>query len=189
MNKNEIRALLLKQRMSFSPEDIQSCTAAIAGHFINGSFSPVQCLLSYFPLFERNEPEVSACEKHMLALNTSMILAMPRIGITQLDMHACRIDETTVYQKNKYGIVEPVNGTVIDPKDIQMIFVPLIGFDVKGNRVGYGKGYYDRYLSQCRENVLRVGFSCFEPVPQISDISHFDVPLTHCITPLRIYEF
>jgi 5-formyltetrahydrofolate cyclo-ligase len=61
--------------------------------------------------------------------------------------------------------------------------------DTKGYRVGYGKGFYDRYLAHCRKDVVKIGFSYFDPVEKITDTDQFDVPLTYCITPQHIYEF
>jgi 5-formyltetrahydrofolate cyclo-ligase len=67
--------------------------------------------------------------------------------------------------------------------------VPLLAYDLKGNRVGYGKGYYDRFLAECRPDALKIGFSYFEPEEQINDTEDFDIPLNYCVTPHRCYEF
>ena len=72
---------------------------------------------------------------------------------------------------------------------INMIFVPLLSFDKNGYRVGYGKGFYDRYLSQCRGDCLKIGFSYFEPLDAIDDTNEFDVPLNLCVTPTTVYVF
>jgi 5-formyltetrahydrofolate cyclo-ligase len=55
--------------------------------------------------------------------------------------------------------------------------------------VGYGKGYYDRYLKRCAQDVVKIGFSYFDAIDAIEDINEFDVPLNYCITPMRVYEF
>jgi 5-formyltetrahydrofolate cyclo-ligase len=55
--------------------------------------------------------------------------------------------------------------------------------------VGYGKGCYDRFLALCRPDIIKIGFSYFEPINEISDTDKFDIPLNYCITPERIYEF
>ena len=72
---------------------------------------------------------------------------------------------------------------------VDLVLVPLLAFDTEGFRVGYGKGFYDRYLANCRADVVTIGFSYFGPVDKITDTGQFDVPLTYCITPQHTYEF
>jgi len=62
-------------------------------------------------------------------------------------------------------------------------------FHKNGFRIGYGKGFYDRYLSQCRSECLKIGFSYFEPLDTIDDANEFDVPLNLCVTPTTVYVF
>ena len=69
------------------------------------------------------------------------------------------------------------------------VFVPLLVYDERGYRAGYGKGFYDRYLQLCKDDVIKIGFSYFAPEPLISDVNEFDIPLNFVITPERIYEF
>jgi 5-formyltetrahydrofolate cyclo-ligase len=104
-------------------------------------------------------------------------------------MHAVYINEETVYQRNAYGLTEPKSGEPIDPGDIDVIFVPLLACDITGHRVGYGKGFYDKFLVQCNSDVVKIAFSYFEPVDKIDDADVFDVPLDFCITPEKVYEF
>jgi 5-formyltetrahydrofolate cyclo-ligase len=70
-----------------------------------------------------------------------------------------------------------------------MIICPLIAFDLKGNRVGYGKGFYDRFLGQCKSDVIKLGLSYFEPINNITDCNESDLPLSSCITPTQHYFF
>ena len=65
----------------------------------------------------------------------------------------------------------------------------MLAFDTRGNRVGYGKGFYDRYLPACRPDCIKLGFSYFDPVDSVDDAHEFDVPLDLCITPNRTYVF
>lgn len=90
---------------------------------------------------------------------------------------------------NRYGILEPFESRKYNRIDeIDLVIVPLLAFDLDGNRVGYGKGYYDRFLENC-ENVKKVGI-CFErPVSKILDTNKYDVKLDYCITPEKIYCF
>jgi len=77
----------------------------------------------------------------------------------------------------------------VSESEIDLIFVPLLAFDETGNRVGYGKGFYDKFLTKCRPDAIKVGLSYFEAIDRISDSEQFDIPLNYCITPQRIYEF
>jgi 5-formyltetrahydrofolate cyclo-ligase len=75
------------------------------------------------------------------------------------------------------------------PEEIDLVFVPLLCVDKKGNRVGYGKGYYDKFLKECRRDIIKIGFSYFEPVEKIDDVNRYDVKLNYCITPESFYSF
>ncbi|CAG5073643.1 5-formyltetrahydrofolate cyclo-ligase [Dyadobacter sp. CECT 9623] len=92
---------------------------------------------------------------------------------------------------NRWQIPEPDPGTSesVLPKEIDIVLVPLLAFDRKGYRVGYGGGYYDRFLAQTRSDCVKIGLSMFDPIDQISDIDEFDIQLDLCITPDQIYEF
>jgi 5-formyltetrahydrofolate cyclo-ligase len=91
--------------------------------------------------------------------------------------------------RNKYDIPEPIHGKIVPALEIDAVFIPLLGFDVNGNRVGYGKGFYDRFLSECRPDVVKIGLSFFDPVEKINDLNKYDIPLDLCITPGKIWDF
>ena len=74
------------------------------------------------------------------------------------------------------------------PKKIDVVFVPLLAFDLEGNRVGYGKGYYDRFLKNCTSECIKIGVSFFPPEKKINNDT-LDVNLNYCVTPDKIYSF
>ena len=90
--------------------------------------------------------------------------------------------------ESAWGIREPV-GPCIEPIEIDLVLVPLIAFDETGHRVGYGKGYYDRFLDQTRQECLKIGLSYFPPEPEITDAGAHDVRLDACITPDALFRF
>lgn len=104
-------------------------------------------------------------------------------------MKSFLVDTETDVKINSIGIPEPVNAIAFPDEEIDVIFMPLLGFDVRGNRVGYGKGFYDRFLTKCKSEVLKVGLSFFPPVFEIEDITEYDIPLDCCITPKEIFLF
>lgn len=98
-------------------------------------------------------------------------------------------DEQCLIRENKWGIPEPQGGIRVEEQEIDLVFVPLLVIDRQGQRVGYGKGYYDRFLAKCRPDTLKVGISLFDPVDEISDASPTDIPLNACITPQGTFWF
>jgi 5-formyltetrahydrofolate cyclo-ligase len=90
---------------------------------------------------------------------------------------------------NAYGLPEPTGGEEVFPEKLDLILVPLLAFDRQGQRVGYGGGFYDRFLAQCRPDALKLGLSWFDPVDEISDATAHDVPLDACLTPQTLHRF
>ena len=69
------------------------------------------------------------------------------------------------------------------------MFVPLLAYDKLGNRVGYGKVFYDQFLSECSPETLKIGLSFFEPEEQINDVFENDIQLDYCVSPHTIFKF
>ena len=90
---------------------------------------------------------------------------------------------------NAYGLPEPTGGKEVSPGELDLILVPLLAFDRRGQRVGYGGGFYDRFLDQCRPDALKLGLSWFDPVDEITDATTHDVPLDACLTPTFFHRF
>lgn len=98
------------------------------------------------------------------------------------------LTDNTLIKVNTWGIPEPQGGITIEPSQLDVVFVPLLAFDTKGNRLGYGKGFYDRFLSACKPDCLKIGLSFFEAETKLP-VAHNDVKLTHCVTPNKTYRF
>ena len=96
-------------------------------------------------------------------------------------------NEETLLKKNKYDIPEPINGKEFK-ENIDVIFIPLLAYDKKGNRVGYGKGFYDRFLRTQKNNIIKVGLSFFGP-EEIVEKKEFDQRLDYCVTPEKVFSF
>ena len=92
------------------------------------------------------------------------------------------LTDNTKLQVNSYGIPEPVDGLEVPANKIDVVFVPLLAYDKKGNRVGYGKGFYDTFLSKCKPDVIKIGLSYFDPEETISDLNEHDIQLDFCVT-------
>ena len=146
-------------------------------------------LLTYWPIEENNEPNTHLFNDYIEFKNPAIKFLYPKTDFETQEMEAIEVNADTAFQKNGWNIYEPMDGTVTDAMAIDMIFVPLIIFDKRGYRIGYGKGFYDEYLKRCKPDCLKVGFCYFEPIDLIEDTHEFDVPLNLCITPNNAYVF
>jgi 5-formyltetrahydrofolate cyclo-ligase len=187
MTKKEIRNVYKQKRLELAEKDRLKLDDLLLINFQQLWFDHVHVVMSYWPLQTMAELNTHIFTDFMAFRMPGMQLAYP--VIKQGNMEAVVVDDDTNYQLNKYNIAEPVDGTIIVPEAIDMVLTPLLAFDANGYRVGYGKGYYDKFLAMCRPDVLKVGFSYFDPIDRIADVDEFDVPLDICITPNQTYEF
>jgi 5-formyltetrahydrofolate cyclo-ligase len=102
--------------------------------------------------------------------------------------HFLLTDSTTI-RKNEWHIPEPINGVELTSDKIEVVFVPLLAFDKKGHRIGYGKGFYDTFLSDCNPETIKIGLSFFEAEEKIEGVFEKDIALDYCVTPKTIYRF
>ena len=187
MTKNELRNTYKKLRKALSENQIDDFSLAIANQLLK---LPVWNA-SFYHIF-------LAIEEHK-EVNTDYILNIlsgkdKNILISKSDfktggMQHFLLTDNTVIKKNSYNIPEPVDGIEILDEKVEVVFIPLLAFDEKGNRVGYGKGFYDRFLAKCKPETIKIGLSFFEADAEITDVFESDVRLDYCVTPERVYEF
>ena len=176
--------------MALSPTDVLKLDDLLLIQFQRLAFDDsAEWLLSYYPMIARVETDPYLFVRSMQLTLPHLQVAYPVTNTADCTMQAHYVDGETTIVENEFGIPEPVGSEAIDPSEIDVVFVPLLAFDQQGYRVGYGKGFYDRFLAQCRENVIAIGFSYFDPVPKIDDANQFDIPLNYCVTPQQLYEF
>jgi 5-formyltetrahydrofolate cyclo-ligase len=116
-------------------------------------------------------------------------ICVPKVINKNGIMEAVLWSKKTPTITNEWGITEPQSDTYISPENIDTVVVPLLCFDKAGHRVGFGKGYYDRFLKRCSKDVKTVGVSYFEPVDKITDVETTDVALNVIVTPKKVYRF
>lgn len=190
MTKKQCRQVYRERRQALTPQQVLKLDDLLLIQFQRLSFyEDVQWLMSYYPLPDRAEIDPYLFTKSIQLTTPHLEIAFPVINTEQSTMQAHLVTDTTVLMNNEYNIPEPVNGEVLDPTLLDIVFVPLLAFDTNGYRVGYGKGYYDRFLATCRQDVIAIGFSYFDPIDKIDDANQFDIPLNYCITPQQLYEF
>lgn len=190
MLKQQLRKLYRQKRIELSASERLKLDDLILIQLQRIPFNNnLNVIMSFWPLESHGEMNTHLYTRYLEITIPNVRIAFPVIDSSANEMHAILVDDNTEFVENKYGIAEPAEGEEVPPDEIDLIFVPLLAFDKNGYRVGYGKGYYDRFLSLCRPDVMTVGFSYFEAVDKIEDTHQYDVPLNFCITPHKIYEF
>jgi 5-formyltetrahydrofolate cyclo-ligase len=187
MTKNELRIFYKKERGKLTDSAILKYDDLLLIQFQKLYFDKAKILLSYLPM--NNEPNTPIYATYLKHSIPNLQIAYPVTNFKNNSMQAFLVDNHTNFTTNSYGLTEPINGIEINATEIDIVFVPLLICDVNGYRVGYGKGFYDRFLAQCKNDVIKVGFCYFNPVEKIDDKNNFDIPLNYCITPQKMYEF
>ena len=180
----------MKIRSAISVDELASQSQQVAERFFsNVDLKVVHTLHIFLSIQKFNELDTSYIYDRIWREFEQIKTVAPRINLAQGEIESVEFTPESDLIENKWGIREPVRGERINVTDIDMVLVPLLCFDAKGFRVGYGKGFYDIFLSRCRPDCLKVGLSSFPPVEKIDGLGGHDIPLDLCITPDRIYHF
>lgn len=189
MFKKNLRAIYLLKRQQLSQYESNIAFDFFYNILIKKiDFTAINNIATYLPIEKFAEIDALKITQKLQQQYPVLKIYVPKINVNNT-MEFYLLNKNTNFAKNKWGVKEPVNQKAIPPINIQALIIPLLCFTPNGNRVGYGKGFYDNYLKRCHPNVLKIGLSYFEPINLIIDVNPNDVPLTWCITPTTVYEF
>ena len=189
MLKKEARKLFREKRNSIAAPQKNKLDDLLLIEFQKLSLPFLSVVLSYYPLQEKNEPDTFIITDYLQFRNPGLQIAYPKTDLTDQTMQAIICSDNDPFVNNSFSIPEPEGCEHIHPQTIDLVLVPLLAFDEKGIRIGYGKGFYDRFLPTCKNECIKIGLSYFDPVSAIEDADEFDVPLDFCITPQKAYVF
>lgn len=189
MLKKEARKIYDQKRKALSYSEKLKGDDLILINFQTIELPRLETVFSFYPMEERNEINTFLLTDYLHFRNPFIQICYPRMEIVTPDMEAIACHPDTIFEANAINILEPLENEIVEPQNIDAVLVPMLVCDVSGNRVGFGKGYYDRYLARCHKDCIKVGLSYFAPVEQIEDANEFDVPLDFCITPEKVYVF
>jgi len=184
-NKNFLRQHFLKKRISISSSELDELSMKITLNVNSLKIWNFNYYHIFMTLKEKNE--INTEELINILRKKEKKIVVPKIF--ENDLKNFQITDSTNFKLNKLGINEPIEGNEIKNDLIDVIFLPLIIFDIKGNRVGYGKGYYDRLLKSKSKKILKIGLSIFDPVDKILDVNNYDIKMDYCVTPKEVFKF
>ena len=186
-NKKELRIKYKKLRQNLSNQEIEDMSLLITNSLLELPIWDKTYFHIFLTITEQKEIDTELI-LHLLAGKDKEIVISKSDFETREMTHFLLTDNTKI-KKNEYNIPEPVDGIEVPSKKIEVVFVPLLAYDKKGNRVGYGKGFYDKFLSECKPDVIKIGLSFFEPEELIADIFEGDIKLDYCVSPNGFYQF
>ncbi len=186
MLKHELRKIYKEKRNIISPFFISEKSIQTTNNVLK---LPIW-EFNYFHIFLsiKRKKEVDTQPLITLLQGKDKNIIIPKmIGESSLKNYL--LTDNMLLKENDLGVPEPADGIEVPEKELQVVFVPLLTFDTLGNRVGYGKGYYDIFLKKCNAHTIKIGLSLFEAEKIITDTNENDVRLNFCVTPKKVYEF
>ena len=181
MRKSELRKIYKEKRKDLSEEQINVFQNKIYEEIFKYDFSSIETIHVFLSIERHKEINTHPIIDFLLLNNKKVVVSKSNFKENTLSHFL--FDRSTRLEVNHYGIPEPVNAVEIVVDKIDLVFVPMLISDKKNYRIGYGKGFYDRFLSECRNDVKTIGLNFFEPIDRIEDIHEFDVALDEIIYP------
>lgn len=185
MTKSELRDIYKSKRKEFSSEQANEISLRILENLKSMKIWENSTFHIFLPIPNQNEINTFPILDYLFEVEKQVIV--PKVQ--GKGMRSCLIDKNIQFVPGKFNVPEPEVFEVVDSKQIDVIFMPMLICDKSGNRIGYGGGYYDRFLTTCRKNVLKIGLNFFNPIEKIPEIFESDVPLDYCVTGDLIVSF
>ena len=181
MNKKALRALYRQKRASIPPEQQAQLSQQIVEQTLLLPIWDKQVFHSFLSIPSFGEVDTEPLIRLLQEQGNTLVVS--RTVMETVRMEHFRYDPSQIQANNKWHIPEPQGGIPVKSEEIEVVFVPLLAYDTKGNRVGYGKGFYDNFLAECKSETLKIGLSFFPAEPHIEDVREGDIPLDYVVTP------
>ena len=187
MDKKELRLHYKNLRQALSIDEIEDKSLAIANRLLTMDIWNNIYFHLFLTMEQQHEVHTDFILNILAGKDKEVIVSRSDFE-THSMIHYLLTDNTRLV-KSAFGIPEPIDGIEVPSNKIDVVFVPLLAFDAKGQRVGYGKGFYDRFLNECKPDVIKIGLSFFEAENELIEAYETDVPLNYCVTPEKVYSF
>ncbi len=187
MKKKQLRSIYLEKRKLLTQAENELISKQIKQQLFGSCKFKRQKISLFLPIKNKNELDTYGIWNELM--NSNCEVYVPRWDQESNTLTHFLFTDQAQLSINKYGIPEPNTGQIIANELLDVVLVPLLTFDKLGYRVGYGKGVYDRFLIECKENTQFIGLSQFDIMEKIDDLNNFDIPLHYCITPNNVYQF
>jgi 5-formyltetrahydrofolate cyclo-ligase len=191
MLKAALRKIYLDRRRMLSAAERREKSARIAARFFaNFDLSRVNFLHCFLPIEKFKEIDTKPIFERVWKDFPHVETLVPRVDFETGEIENLKFTRATNLAQNRWEIHEPAHDEMVESEKIDLVLVPLLCFDRRGFRVGYGKGFYDKFLKNCRADCRKIGLSYFAPIPdEIEDAHDADVKLDFCVAPDAVRRF
>jgi 5-formyltetrahydrofolate cyclo-ligase len=181
MKKQELRALYKQKRKDLTEIQIKGLQENIYQQIYNLDLSTVKNVHLFLSMPKFKEIDTTPLITYFRNKNKRIVVS--KCNFKDNTLSHFYLEEDTVLSFNKFGVLEPVAAELVEENKLDLIFIPMLISDDKKFRVGYGKGFYDRFLLNCRKDAKFIGLNFFPPITAIEDKNEFDIPLHQVIYP------
>tara|TARA_A100001011_G_scaffold187478_1_gene196023 strand:- start:19780 stop:20358 length:579 start_codon:yes stop_codon:yes gene_type:complete len=185
LSKIEAREKYRNLRKQLSELEIFDMSVEIANNLLKFNIWELKTFHLFMTIDENKEVDTKPIFDLLIGKGKEIII--PKININSNTLDSFIFDQKTVFEISNLRIPEPKNGIVFNGK-IDVVILPLLVYDLDGNRIGYGKGFYDNFISNLKSEPLKIGVSYFSPEKSLECNNH-DINLDYCITPNKIFSF
>lgn len=185
MIKAELRKLYLEKRKTLSNDEVLILSEKILENFIL-QFNVIenQSVHVFLPIKKFNEIETKFLIEYFWKRKVNVFV--PKIFKNKII--SVKLTPEIVLKENSWGILEPISNEN-ECSNFDFVITPLLYCDRKGNRIGYGKGFYDEFFKTINADAKKIGVNYFPPIESIDDVSDFDVKLDYLVTPVETLSF
>ena len=186
MSKSEARKEALKLRRQLSPREVQALSASVRENLLHlPEYNASQIIACYVA----KQHEVQTAEILKMALASGKRIVVPRSDPVSFSLTFHEIHGLDELQLGNFGVLEPAQDSkTISLTKVDLVIVPVVAWDSRGNRMGYGMGYFDRALKD-KGKVRCVGLAFEIQLRDPLPTSSTDIPLDMIITEKRVVRF
>lgn len=190
MTKQELRKLYRQKRTALSEAEYGQLNFQLYQNFFSTiDLSFVHVLHTFLPIVEKKEVDTWLILDRVRREFPHIRISIPKVNSQTGVFDSFYFEGLHQLALNEWGIQEPKQGIPTEPEKVDLVLIPLLAYDKDGHRVGYGKGFYDKFLSTCRSDCKKIGLSLFDAEETISDANQLDIKLDLCITPAQAIQF
>jgi 5-formyltetrahydrofolate cyclo-ligase len=186
-NKDSVRKLAIQKRSALTFDFIEDSSKIIADKLLSNFIFKNQNTHLFYPIQSKKEIDTWFLHKRLIEQNCKFYSSVHNIRKDTWD--CIEFDPKVNFTETTFKVPIPLKYVESMYSKIDIIIIPLLAFDEKGNRIGYGKGIYDNILFNLNPNCIKIGVSFFEKEKKIISSENHDIKLDYCQTINQLYKF